>query len=44
MRSLTGTAQTFISTKLGSINPSSAAWTFTGTGVTDLATLHANWK
>jgi len=45
MPSLTGAAQTFINTKLGGINPTSAAVTFGGsTGITDLATLHANWK
>jgi len=42
--SLTGTAQTFINTKLGGINPTNSAQTFYGTKVTDLSSLHANWK
>ena len=44
MPSLTGSAQTFINNKLGSITPSTRAATFTNTGVTDLLTIHANWK
>ena len=44
MPSLTGTAQTFINTKLGGINPNSWAGTFRNTGVTDLASLDTNWK
>jgi len=44
VRSLTGSAQTFINNYLGGINPSSRAYTFDGTQVIDLASLHANWK
>ena len=44
MPSLTGSAQTFITNKLNSVNPSSRAYTFQGTGVTDLGSLHTNWK
>ena len=44
MRSLGGIAQTFIDTKLGSITPASSAQTFYGTTVSDLSSLHANWK
>ena len=43
-RSLTGTAQTFINTKLGGITPTYSAQTFTGTQVSDLGSLNANWK
>jgi IS1 family transposase len=41
---LTGAAQTFINTKLGGIIPSSKAYTFFGTRVTDLSSLNDNWK
>ena len=44
MLSLTGAAQTFISSKLSFAHPNDNAYTFTGTNVTDLASLHANWK
>ncbi len=44
MPSLTGSAQTFINNYLGGINPSSDTDAFYDTGVTDLASLHANWK
>jgi len=44
MRSLTGTAQTFINTKLGGVVPTASAQTFTGTKVTDLGSLNANWR
>ena len=44
MRSLTGPAQTFINNKLGGLDPADGAETFTGTAVTDLASLHSNWK
>lgn len=42
--SITGLAQTFITNKLGGITPSSRAYTFTSTNVTDLAAIPANWK
>jgi len=48
MPSLVGTAQTFIDTKLSHWSvprvPTTRAYTFNGTGVTDLASLNANWK
>jgi len=44
MRSLTGTAQTFIDSKLGGINPTSRTEAFAGTSVTDLGLLHGNWR
>ena len=44
MRSLTGAAQTFIDNKLGGINPSWFTEAFTGTQVTDYASLHPNWQ
>ena len=44
MPSLTGTAQTFIDNKLGGINPTGWAYTFTGTGVIDYASLDPNWQ
>jgi hypothetical protein len=44
MPSLTGTAQTFIDTQLGGAIPSSRAYTFYGTSVTDLDQLNPNWK
>jgi len=44
MPSLTGTAQTFIDNKLDGKIPIYPAYTFTGTGVTDLASLDPNWK
>jgi len=44
MRSLTGTAQTFIDNRLGGLAPSSRSYTFDGTSVSDLAGLNANWK
>jgi len=48
MPSLTGTAQIFIDTKFSHWSvprvPASATQAFLGTGVTDLASLDANWK
>ncbi|MDR0955569.1 MAG: IPT/TIG domain-containing protein [Candidatus Nomurabacteria bacterium] len=44
MKSLTGTAQTFIDDKLGGLVPASEAKTFANSGVSDLANLDANWK
>jgi len=48
MPSLTGSAQTFIDTKLSHWSvprvPAVRAQTFLNTGVTDLASLNANWK
>ena len=44
MTSLGGSAQTFIDTYLGGITPDFRAYTFSGTQVSDLSSLHANWK
>jgi len=44
MRSLTGTAQTFISGKLSGITPALSAMTFRNTQVTDYATIGGNWR
>jgi hypothetical protein len=44
VRSVTGSAQTFINNYLGGITPTSRALTFTNTSVTDLNTIDANWR
>jgi hypothetical protein len=44
MKSLVGSAQTFINNYLGGIVPSQPAKTFNNTGVNDLAQLDPNWK
>lgn len=42
--SLTGSAQDFINDYLSFTIPTSRAYTFTGTGISDLGTLAVNWK
>jgi hypothetical protein len=44
MKSLTGSAQTFINNYLGGIVPAQPTGTFAGTNVSDLAQLDPNWK
>jgi hypothetical protein len=44
MKSLVGTAQTFIDDKLGGFVPRGDIYTFRDTSVSDLGSLHPNWK